>query len=74
MKEGLAKSYYLSEKERIFEIYGEKCIVCKRPTRSTHHVVFRSDFPKNTDYHIVHNRANLVPLCPRCSDKLHNRA
>ena len=70
----------LSDKKSVYnkEIYMDNCIICGSNNKlESHHINWQKDFVNNINdkkKHILKDsKANLVVLCTKCHDNLHNK-
>jgi len=70
-----SKESYTKNRERVFEIYGNRCAnfdFCGKKSKPTgHHIVFKSD-----RFYVEggkNSKANIIPLCRSCQSLLHSK-
>ena len=57
------------------EVYIHNCIICNENAEDVHHIKFQSSANENDiidDYLVKNNKSNLVPLCKKCHNEVHN--
>ena len=57
------------------KIILDKCKICNEKASEVHHIKFQSEADQNNmiDHINKNNKSNLVQLCNRCHDKVHNK-
>ena len=53
------------------QVIVSKCALCGEPATETHHVTPQASL-RHAPNHIVNARDNLMPLCTKCHDDIHN--
>ena len=74
----------IGEKQQILEpkqskynsdIYIHNCLVCNENAEDVHHIKFQNTANENNiidDFLVKDNKSNLVPLCKKCHNEVHN--
>jgi hypothetical protein len=79
------RTQYLESRERVLEIYGNKCAnheECGNGVHpTTHHIIFKSDVKTGElfengyiqEHHQLNGEENLCPLCENCHHELNQK-
>lgn len=74
----------IGEKQQILEpkqskynsdIYIHNCLICNENAEDVHHIKFQNTANENNiidDFLVKDNKSNLVPLCKKCHNEVHN--
>lgn len=60
-------SEWTADELKIFDLYGGKCILCKRKAVTLHEIIPKSKLPKTWN-----TFGNRVPVCADCHRKIHD--
>jgi len=63
--EHLKSDYWKNLRQNVFSIYQNKCVKCQKKASVVHHLHYKN-------FGREHFR-DVVPLCTRCHNKIHNR-